>query len=140
MKKVLLICALLVLVALAGCVETNGGVALDPNVVAKVETTTETALSIATILGAIWPAIIPFVTAAGGIYGTWLKVKPKLLEEQSRAMMYANITKWSVKTIEDFKAANPEKWEELEKKYWTDIIGKEAENVIRELRGLPPKA
>ncbi len=112
---------------------------LDPNAAAAIEKTADAGISILTIAGALWPALLPIVGALAGVYGAWKKMQPKFLAEKTKAELYYGITESAVDTIEDFKAANPKLWDELERKYWTGVVGPEAENVIRALRGLPAK-
>lgn len=143
--KAIVIVVIGLCLCVAGCVkglDPNTGETtyrIDPNTAIKIEQGTEGGLSILTIAAAFWPALLPIVGAIGGIYGTWKKIKPKYLEAQSKANLYYSITDSAVRTIEDFKTANPKLWDELESKYWTGIVGIEAENVIRALRSLPAK-
>lgn len=132
-----------VLICLSGCIKSvdpetgQTTYRLDLDRTAEVEKHVETGISIFSVLSTIWPSLLPIAGIGAGIYGTWKKMKPKFEAEQNRAQMYYSIVDSGVKTIEDFKMAQPEKWDELEKKYWTGVIGPEAENVIRALRGLP---
>jgi hypothetical protein len=109
---------------------------LDPNVVGSVETVVETGISVGGLLGAIFPVILPFVTLAGGIYGTWKKIKPQVTKAQTEATLYHTAVASLVEAIEDYKEFDPDGWENLKDKI---KVGDKVENVIRALRGLPPK-
>lgn len=112
---------------------------LDPNAVAGAETGAEATISILAILSAFIPALVPVVSVAGGVVATWLKMKPKLQGEKTRADIAYSVAESAVDAIEEFKKDNPAKWVELKEKYFTGVIGLEAENVIRAIRDLPKK-
>lgn len=111
---------------------------IDPNAIPAYEETAEAAIGILAILSTIWPVLLPAVGIAAGVYGTWKKVKPQLATAQSEAAMYHTATKSVVTAIENFKINNPKEWLILEERL-KKAIGPNAENVIRALRGLPPK-
>lgn len=113
-------------------------VAIDSNVAGQIETGAQTAVSILTILGVLWPVLIPVGTGIAAGLGTWAKVKPKLTKAQSETAMYHSATQSVVTGIEDFKAKYPNEWIKLEEKL-AKAIGPEAENIIRALRGLSPR-
>lgn len=128
---------------LAGCVtstDPNTGAALyslDPNAVASIERYVETGLTLGSVAGAIFPVILPFVTLAGGIFVAWKKIKPQVVKAQNRAtLMHTGVTSLVV-AIEELKKVSPEAWEKLKAEI---KIGPEIENIIRAIRGLPPKA
>jgi len=111
---------------------------VDPNVVTSVEVGAETAVSIAAILGAIWPALLPIAGAGAGILGAWQRMKPKMLETQRRQDLYYATTEGIVAGVKRFGELHPDSYEVLKERL-SKTIGPEAENVIRALRGLPAK-
>lgn len=140
MKAKLVICMVLGLLV-AGCItsvdpETGKTLySLDPNVVSTIEPLVETGITIGTILAAIFPVLVPIVTAAGGIYGTWKKLKPQVVKAQTEAGLYHTAVSSLVQAIEDYKESDPEGWEKLKAKI---KVGDKVENVIRAIRLLPP--
>jgi len=160
MRKILIMVVLLV--ALSGCLkqettEPNSGKVIttyqiDSNSAAKLEATATQAQAIAaTVAAAAIPLapVFPWAPVAGGIattiagilgaaLGTWAKIKPKLIEAQTKQQIYYNATSSVVTAIESYKTAYPDQWTSLEAQL-IKAIGPEAENVIRALRGLPAK-
>jgi len=144
MKKTMLWCVVLLSLCMAcvGCIESTDpetGETLynvDPNTAAKVEVGTEAAVNIATILAAFWPVLLPVAGAGAGALGAWRNMKPKLTEAQTKEELYYKSTASLVSAIETLKVKNPASWEKLKAAL---AIGPETENVIRALRGLPPK-
>ena len=139
MKKRLLLC--LVLLSIAGCVRSTDPETgaeqtyIDPNAAVKVEENVEDVIEIGTALSAIFPVLIPIVTAASGGLLAWRKIKPKLTEAQNEATMYHTATEAAINVAEYLKEANPKTWERIKKKVHMTT---ETENVIRALRGKPP--
>ena len=145
MKARILICMMALLVValvVAGCVtgtDPNTGAAtyhVDPNAVAKIEPTIETAITIGTLLAPLFPVIIPALTLITGGFGIWLKMKPKVTKAQDRATLLHTGVSSLVVAIEELKKISPDGWEKLK----TEIkVGPEIENIIRAIRGLPAK-
>lgn len=143
MKKLILITICLAGLMCAGCIKgiSESGektYALDPNAGVKVEQTIDASLSVATLASTFFPWLLTIIAPAVAIYGTWKRVKPKLVEAQGRADMYYNVTESVVTGIEDYKEANPDERAKLGA-ILTKFIGPEAENVIRAMRNLPSK-
>ena len=146
MKKLLLI----VLLFLAGCkVATNEEgkktYQLDPNTTASVETGAEGAAGILTVLT---PFLGPSATiAATGILtalGVWRKLKPRFVAAQDKATMAHTVAGSLVGSIEILKKSYPEDWKHLEPTIVSTLEASGVDtqvldNVIRGLRGLPPK-
>lgn len=142
--KMMLVVFVLGCLLVAGCITETDSEGkkthrLDPNAAAAIEKTADAGISILTIAGALWPALLPIVGALGGVYGTWKKMQPKYLAAKTEAELYYEITESAVMTIEDFKEEYPERWGVLKDEYWSKVISPEAENVIRALRGLPER-
>jgi len=143
--KMMLVVFVLGCLLVAGCItETDPDTGkkthrLDPNAAATIGKTADAGISILTIAGALWPALLPIVGALGGVYGAWKKINPKYLAAKTEAELYYGITESAVMTITDFKEEHPELWGRLKDEYWSNVISPEAENVIRALRGLPAK-
>ena len=139
-------CALLLVIGLSviGCkastdLETGKKTySLDPNAASKMEESAEATLAILTILGSLFPVLIPVTTAAAGIYGAYKVIKPKLEDAKEEADMYYAATDSIVSAMEKFKKTNPEQWEAVGS-FLSHKIGPNTENVIRALRGLHPK-
>lgn len=141
MKRKLLLA--IMLVGLCGCIKTvTDGKAtyrLDPNEAAKYEKVAETSLTIMQVLTPFFPWLAAPVLAGGTAYATYKTQKPKLIKEQTRADLYHDAAGSLVVALENFKKTNPAEYEKLRDKL-IDKIGPEAENAIRGLRGLTPKA
>lgn len=121
---------------------------IDPNVAAKVEGGAVIVQAGASA-GSGLPVVGPILAAVAGILGTgltlWRKYGPVLTQyrsdyEQANAVAAATVT-----TIEELKELSPETWLKLSDTMKAEL-GKHGvpvailENVIRGLRGLPPKA
>ena len=89
-----------------------------------------------------WPIAAPIFEGIGilllGIGGTWLKLRRPLTEAQGEAKQFYGVTAALVESIKQWRLERPEDWKYLEEKL-SNAIGDKAENVIRALRGLPPK-
>ena len=112
---------------------------LDLKKAAQFEEYSEVTLSVLAVLGSIFPYLLPVVGIGVGALGAWRKVKPKLIEARSEANLFYDTTDALVAGIESFKKTNPDDWQKLEEPL-VKAIGPKAENAIRALRGLPPKA
>lgn len=91
-------------------------------------------------------ALTPFLPHAG-VAGTALlaalgiyrkKVKPNFDKAKTEANLYHTSTHTLVEVIEAIKKDEPELWEKIEP-FLEGRIGKNTENVIRAMRGLPIK-
>jgi len=129
----------------AGCIKSEGPggetyYRVDPNIAAEVERDVAVGITILQALSIIWPELLPagLLIATGGGLAVWKKLKPQLTEAQTRQALYYATTEGVVGAIEQFKETNPTEWKKL-KKQLDDLVGPEAENVIRALRGLPAK-
>lgn len=141
-KKVIMVIVLLGLVS--GCIpvpDPNTGETKykpDPNIVSAVEKTIEVAIGVGTATTPLLPWMAPIVALAAGAYATYKRQKPKLVAAETSAAKAHSVTEALVNVLEDFKEQEPEKWKKL-KALMSDYVGTETENVIRALRGLPPK-
>jgi hypothetical protein len=147
MKRWLAIC-LLALTLCVGCkVVTDPATgeknySLDQKVSDKAEQGAEVGIALDPLLG---PVGIPIATALAGALAAWRKVKPQLTEAKTSSEEYHAVASATVQALESFKETNPEQWKQL-----GDLISAQmqkqnldpvaVENVIRALRGLPPKA
>lgn len=139
-------CVLLVLVV--GCVKTvdpNTGqtlVGLDPNIPAIVEPIVQAGAGLAPLFGPIGAAIGGVLV---GILAAWRKIKPSLVAAKAEAEQYHAAASAVVTALEEFKGTNAEAWKEIglyisQQLTKQGIDPKTIENVIRALRGLPPKS
>jgi len=169
MRKILMMAVLLVVLSgclKQETVDPNTGATMTSYQInlgktAPVEKSVEQVQAIAATVAAVAPAVaalFPWGAAAAGVastiagilaavLGTWVKIKPKLTEAQDEAQMYHTISSSSVLALEEFKKLYPEQWValagELEKMKGKIIKPEDQlkiENLIRGLRGLPPKA
>ena len=148
MKKYLLLFVLLLFIGCTQVVQPDGttAVALDPNVVANIEGIIEGG---GTTLVALTPLLGPLATLIGGIalggLRTWRKLKPQLMEAKGKAEVSNAAVQVLVASIEALKVDYPTEWTEhleplIEKAITTaGLDPKVVENVIRGIRGLPPK-
>jgi hypothetical protein len=134
----------------AGCVETvdpitgEERVALDPNATAVVvtEQVAKGVSGVAPLFGTVGIAIGSVLT---GVLGAWYRIKPRLTAAKSEAAQYHAVAASTVEALEAFKVSNPEQWAQLgtlisEQLTRQGVDPKVVENVIRALRGLPPKS
>ena len=141
MKKWLI--TLILLISLSGCIKSlnqEGEVvySADPCTVVKFERQAEGAIGVLGLLGMFWPALIPIATAAGGVYGTYKRIKPALEEKRTEAELYHASTKTLVDVIEDIKKNQPELWLKLKPVLVDSQMAKNVEQVIWALKQEKP--
>lgn len=111
---------------------------LREDVATKIDAVAEAAPGIAALLAMFIPMLYPGIGIVGGAAGMWAKLRPKLKTARTEAETYFVVTEGLVAAIDKYKADNPNEWAKLR-----DVIGGQigdnSENVIRALRGLPPK-
>ena len=143
MKKRILIVVLLMFMTF-GCIKTvtdgKTSYRVDPNKAVAVEKTAEVGVTVMQALTPFFPWLGAVATGIGGGLAVWRQQKPKFIKEQSRADMYHSVTSGLVSAIEKYKkeGISEAEWLNFEK-ILMGKIGPESENVIRALRGLPPK-
>ena len=141
MKKRILIVVLLMFMTF-GCIKTvtdgKASYRVDPNKAAAVEKTAEVSVTVMQALTPFFPWLGAVATGVGGGLAVWRQQKPKFIKEQTRADLFHGTAESLVILLEKFKGTNPTEWATLEK-ILIDKVGPETENVIRGLRGLPPK-
>ena len=143
MKKWIMV---LLLVFISGCVYTTDptgrtAVSIDPNTAAtidKIANVAETGVAIGGGVSVIWPPITLICGIIGGLVAMCRNLKPKVTAAISSEAFTYNVASSIVTGIEKFKAVHPESWGMLEDKL-RSVIGPEAENFIRGIRGLPEK-
>ncbi len=140
-RKVLL--AMVLLICMGGCIKTTTDdgettYRVDPNEIAKYEKPVEDTVNILTALSPLFPFLIPFATGIGGALGIWKLQKPKLVKARTKSELYYDTANSLVATLEKFKETNPTEYVKLKERL-VKTIGSNTENVIRALRGLPPK-
>lgn len=138
--------ALLLVLLFAGCTVQNGATTVDPNVVSAIEGIAE---GTGTTAVALTPILGPLAAAIGGVIlgglRVWRKMKPELMEAKGKQEIAYAATSVLVKSIEQLKKDHPEDWDKhLEPIIHKAIVTagmdpKVVENVIRAIRGLPPK-
>lgn len=148
MRKIIL--CLVVLCIISGCKTVtddsgNETRVVDPNAVAKIESGVDAGAALSQLLA---PLIGPSAyLISGGLLtalGIWRKVKPKIMDATSSAEVAHATTTSVVEAIELYKKENPTEWAKLAPKV-TEAIQKSGldpkvvGNVIRGIRGLPPK-
>lgn len=148
MRKYLLIIAMLFL--FTGCITETADdgtttKVLDPNTVANIESGVESGALIAELLA---PLLGPVSYLIGGglltALGVWRKVKPRIMDAEGKAEVGHAVTASLVEAIEVLKREHPDKWLILKPKIDAAIAksGMDSavlENIIRGIRGLPPK-
>ena len=112
---------------------------INPIVSEKVEQPIEATGNLLTALSAVYPpagaAGVALLTALG-IYRK--KIKPNFEKAQTEANLYHTSTHTLVQVIETIKKEQPGAWKLIEP-FLKSKMGQNTENVIRALRGLPPK-
>ena len=133
---------MVLLLCVGGCLKTitdgKKTYSIDPNEAVKYEKPVEDTVNILNALSPLFPVLIPFATGLGGIYGAYKLQKPKLTKAQSESELYHNTAGSLVAALEKFKETNPNEYAKLKERL-VKTIGSDTENVIRALRGLPPK-
>jgi hypothetical protein len=138
------------MVSVCGCVTAvdpvtgEKTVAVDPNspIVAGGEMVAQGVAAVGPFFGAVGVLIAGIAT---GVLAAWRKIKPSLTEAKAVAVQYHAAASATVTALESFKATNPVEWgrlgelisEQLTKQKIPPLV---VENVIRAIRGLPPKA
>lgn len=156
-KRILVFCLWLIVMVvltlcLAGCrkatdVDTGKPFwTVDPNKAQKIERVADTASQILAILGVLWPALLSVGTGVAGALAVWRKYKPKLTQAESEALLYHTLGSVTIDGLEEFKKLYPEEWKNLlaeleavKGKILSPEERRKIENLIRALRGLPPK-
>ena len=145
MKKGIVTLMLIVFCCI-GCITTTDEetdekqYALDPNMADQFEQGAETGITIAQALSAFWPALIPVATAAGGIFATYKKIKPKLQKAINERDIYYKGGEVLAIALEDIKTNQPDIWAEIVPKL-DDLVksSHDIENAVRGFRHLPAK-
>lgn len=147
-KTLCIITAVTWLVPIGGCVTEVDPVtgekttSLDPNAAATGEAIVEGGIAIAPLFGTAGAAVGGILL---GVLGAWRKIKPSLMTAKTEAEQYHAAASAVVTGLEEFKETNPEAWTQVgkllsEQMKKQGIDPKTIENVIRALRGLPPRA
>lgn len=134
----------LIILMFAGCQQAVGpdGVVLDPNAPPLIEPIVETGISLAQLLGAIWPPLIPIATAAGGLFAGYKRLKPRIQEAQKASDKYLAAGETLTNVLEDIKKNEPELWAKIGPRIQeatSSSVVTALENTIREFRGLNTK-
>lgn len=129
-KRIFVLLLLLSVVAtIAGCKMTPEGIHVDPNTVAIVETQAEAAVTALQALAVIWPGFAAAALVLAQALRAWRKAKGDLT-------LTSNALAGVVTAIEDVKETNATAWKALKPNLAE--MGPKSENVIREIRELPP--
>lgn len=132
----------LFLLVCAGC--TSQGT-LDPNTVAAIEQGVNGASGLATALAPLLgPTALIVGSALATALGVWRKLKPRYMAAENKAELANAVSGSIVDAIDILKKDHPAEWDKLrplvvEALRHSNIDAKVLENVIRGLRGLPPK-
>jgi len=118
---------------------------IDPNKAQAVEDITGAGITLGTVLSLLYPALLPFVSFAGGLLTLWIKIRTKYNTFREENLLYFAIAESSVEAIDELKKLSPETakvmletLEEIKDKIISPADRLKVENVIRGLRGLPP--
>ncbi len=145
MKKGIVVTMLMVFCCI-GCITTTDEETgekrydLDPNIAGQIEQGAETGITITQALSVFWPALIPVVTAAGGIFATYKKIKPKLQKATNERDTYYKGGEVLATVLEDIKTNQPDIWAKVAPKL-EDLIKSSLniENAVRGFRHLSAK-
>ena len=99
-------------------VETDGGMA-------------EAASEVSGYVGLYWPPALAIGGILAGIAGTAKRMKPKIEEAESEAVLYGATLEEIVIGIEQFKTVYPESWDKLKNKLNMDKASKSIVDIIR---------
>lgn len=126
--------------------KTTTTVSADPCTVDTIVKGGDVAVGIMTLLTPFFPFLAPIATAAGGIILTLKTQKPKLVKAQSKQRMYHTVASSAILAIDNLAKKNPEltvnileEMERVKNKLISPEDRAKIENVIRALRGKPPK-
>jgi len=138
------------IIFLCGCVTTTDPItgetqySLDPNsrIIPMAEAGTQVAIGLLPFLGPLGGAVATLI-ATGFAY--WKKIKPKLITQTTLANQGYLAGSVLTSALTEFKETHPDGWAALGNMIQKNLdkLGPEAkaaENFIRGLRGLPPKA
>ena len=109
----------------------------DPNTVAAIESTADAAVTLTQGLGALWPALIPIGTAAGGILAAYKRMKPKIeaANKTTDKCLAAGSTLTTI--LEDIKNNEPALWKKIGPKIKAaSESAKDIESTITDFRQL----
>jgi hypothetical protein len=143
-RKLIFIMAVLVL--FVGCTTSEQGeTVIDPNFVVSAEGVVETGAGIAAVLAPLLGPVSGLVS--GGLLtalGLWRKVKPRIMNAETKAEVGYAVSTSLVEAIERLKKESPQDWERLKPLVNKAIATagmdpKVLDNMIRGIRGLPPK-
>ena len=113
---------------------------VDPNIPAantQIEDSVDAAITLTQALGALWPALLPIGTAAGGIFGAYKRLKPKIAEanESTDKCLAAGSTLTTI--LEDIKQNEPALWKKIGPKIKAaSESAKDIESTITDFRQL----
>jgi hypothetical protein len=118
----------------------------DPCAVDAITEGGDAAVGIMTVLTPFFPWLAPIAAATAGIVGTIKIKKPQLVKAQTRQKMFHTVASSAVLAIDNLAKTNPDLTAKLLAEMEvikTKIVSPEdraaIENVIRALRGKPPK-
>lgn len=145
------ICMLLLMPFIPSCLKTQHAdgtatVSADPCTVDALVKGGETAVGIMTLLSPFFPYLIPITTGLTGVIATLKTQKPKLVKAQTKQKMYHTVAASAVLAIDNLTKTNPglaasllEEMERVKNKLISPEDRAKVENIIRALRGKPPK-
>ena len=154
--KFLIICSVCMLMLLPSCVreqkvdqatgQTTTVVSADPCAIDTLVKGGDMAVGIMTLLTPFFPYLAPITTGVAGIVLTLKQQKPKLVKAQTKQKMYHTVASSAVLAIDNYAKANPaqvasllEEMERVKNRIISPEDRASIENVIRALRGKPPK-
>lgn len=140
-KKLLTWLTILLFSALvvSGCEELKRAAQADPNTTEALEGAAEAGVGILQALAVLWPGAAAGAAGLGVALKAWRSAKKNLATSETNSEQYYHATESLVEAIHNYREENPDKWKKL-KAELKEAIGPEAENVIRAIRMLPPKA
>jgi len=133
MKKIVLVSVVLMVVGIVGCMTMpDGSLGVKPEVADVADTVADIGSTVAVAgapLSVLWPPLSLILGIAGTIFGAW---------KNRSANTSHGVTEALVSALEKYKKTYPAEWDKLGDVIFK-AVGPTTDNVIRAMRGLPPR-
>jgi len=110
----------------------------EPNAPPMIDPVIQTTQGVGAILSPLWPPAGMLLTAVGGLFAGYKKLKPKLDEAKTQEEKYLAGGKALSSILEDIKSQNPTVWKQIAPKI--NLARMQAENIGAAIDGFRGKA
>jgi hypothetical protein len=130
-----------------GCIQGTAAdgtptTSVDPNVFAMAEKGVQAGLDIgAVLLPVLFPAALPILGYVAAALRVGRKLKPRIVSAEVKTERYHLAASALVTAVDEFRKSYPKDWSKLGDKIakTLNVEKRDVENVVRGLRGKPPK-